>query len=224
MTGEDSGLPDFEDSHSSTIETDEVNDSLSANGAVDRDPTTVGDFTARVRIRDAALKHFAEDGYDRTTIRAIAQTAGVSHGMLRHHFGSKLALRAACDDYVFEVLHQRNSLALAKSPIGDLAQTSRKFWQYAARSLVDGSQTAAPMFNEMVMQTEQMLLDEDPRGIGQRACTGRIRAALLTAVSSVIPLFHEHLSRALGVDVLTPEGDRLVALALIDIFASRARD
>ena len=40
-------------------------------------------------IREAALEHFARDGYDRATIRAIAQTAGVSPGPLRHHYGSK---------------------------------------------------------------------------------------------------------------------------------------
>src|SRR6202035_1180593 len=64
-----------------------------SGGATDEE-RTLGDVTARVRIRNAALKHFAEEGYERTTIRAIARTAGVSHGMLRHHYGSKNELRA----------------------------------------------------------------------------------------------------------------------------------
>ena len=54
------------------------------------------DLTARARIRDAALLHFGEQGFDRATIREIARTAGVSSGLVRHHFGSKQALREAC--------------------------------------------------------------------------------------------------------------------------------
>src|ERR1017187_2273073 len=70
------------------------------------------DLTARARIREAALEHFARDGYDRATIRGIANTAGVSPGLLRHHYGSKDALREACDNYVFEILHRVNAQLL----------------------------------------------------------------------------------------------------------------
>ena len=55
------------------------------------------DLTARARIRDAALHEFGEKGYDGATIRGIAARAGVSSGLLRHHFGSKQELRDACD-------------------------------------------------------------------------------------------------------------------------------
>lgn len=34
-----------------------------------------------------------------------------------------------------------------------------------------------------------------------------------------IPLLHEHVSRALGADMFEPEGDRVMALALLDIYA-----
>lgn len=51
------------------------------------------DLTARARIRDAALKHFTESGFAKATIRDIARTAGVSPGLVRHHFGSKEGLR-----------------------------------------------------------------------------------------------------------------------------------
>ncbi|MGH3750942.1 MAG: helix-turn-helix domain-containing protein, partial [Micromonosporaceae bacterium] len=51
------------------------------------------DLTARARIRDAALRLFAERGIGPATIRDIAKAAGVSSGLVRHHFGSKEALR-----------------------------------------------------------------------------------------------------------------------------------
>ena len=43
----------------------------------------------RARILDAAARLFAETGYERTTIRAIAAAAGVDAGLVMHYFGSK---------------------------------------------------------------------------------------------------------------------------------------
>jgi AcrR family transcriptional regulator len=41
------------------------------------------------RILDAATQVFFSDGYDRTTIRAVAAAAGVDAGLVMHYFGSK---------------------------------------------------------------------------------------------------------------------------------------
>src|SRR3712207_8086528 len=46
------------------------------------------DLTGRARIRDAAIRRFAVDGFG-TSVRAIAADAGVSPGLVIHHFGSK---------------------------------------------------------------------------------------------------------------------------------------
>ncbi|QEI05946.1 helix-turn-helix transcriptional regulator [Pigmentiphaga aceris] len=46
----------------------------------------------RAAILDAALAAFAERGYARATMRDIAQRAGVTHGLVQRHFGSKEAL------------------------------------------------------------------------------------------------------------------------------------
>ena len=52
------------------------------------EPVTKSDRT-RALIRDVALKSFRERGYDATTIRLIAQEAGVSVGTTHYHFASK---------------------------------------------------------------------------------------------------------------------------------------
>ncbi|QFY05718.1 TetR family transcriptional regulator [Nonomuraea phyllanthi] len=41
------------------------------------------------RILEAARRSFAELGYERTTIRAVAAAAGVNGGLVMHYFGSK---------------------------------------------------------------------------------------------------------------------------------------
>ena len=44
------------------------------------------------RILDAATTVFVADGYERTTIRAVASAAGVDAGLVMHYFGSKQEL------------------------------------------------------------------------------------------------------------------------------------
>ena len=44
------------------------------------------------RILDAAAQAFLTDGYERTTIRAVASAAGVDAGLVMHYFGSKQEL------------------------------------------------------------------------------------------------------------------------------------
>ncbi|MGI5326146.1 TetR/AcrR family transcriptional regulator [Actinomadura nitritigenes] len=48
----------------------------------------------QARILGHARRLFAERGYDRTTIRAVAGAAGVDPGLVMHYFGSKAGLFA----------------------------------------------------------------------------------------------------------------------------------
>jgi AcrR family transcriptional regulator len=52
------------------------------------DPLSKSERT-RARIRAAALRSFRDEGYDATTIRRIAEAAGVSVGTTNYHFASK---------------------------------------------------------------------------------------------------------------------------------------
>jgi TetR/AcrR family transcriptional regulator, regulator of cefoperazone and chloramphenicol sensitivity len=178
------------------------------------------DLTARARIREAALERFAVDGYERATIRCIAKTAGVSPGLLRHHYGSKAELRKVCDDYVLEMVRGVNAQLLDDPQrSARTQQVSKRFGPYIARSLVDGSPTAGAIFDEMVTLTEQWIERADEDRSDPPKVDRRVRASLVTAMAVGIPLLHEHVSRALGVDMFAPEGDRLVALGLLDIYS-----
>jgi AcrR family transcriptional regulator len=52
----------------------------------------------RAAILDAALVVIARSGFAGTTLRDVAAEAGVAHGLLRHHFGTREALLAAAFD------------------------------------------------------------------------------------------------------------------------------
>jgi AcrR family transcriptional regulator len=61
------------------------------------------DLTAVARIRNAALERFARDGAAGTTIRDVAKTAGVSPGLVQHHYKTKADLEQAVNEYVLQV-------------------------------------------------------------------------------------------------------------------------
>lgn len=54
---------------------------------------------AKAAILRAARERFAEDGYDRATIRAIAADAGIDPAMVMRYFGSKDQLFTAATDF-----------------------------------------------------------------------------------------------------------------------------
>ncbi|HXY64228.1 MAG TPA: helix-turn-helix domain-containing protein [Mycobacterium sp.] len=65
--------------------------------------TSAEDLSSRARLRDAAVRLFAERGVAGTSVRDIAEAAGVTAGLITHHFGSKERLKAAVDELMIEV-------------------------------------------------------------------------------------------------------------------------
>lgn len=55
-----------------------------------------GESGTRDAILDAARRRFAEAGFEKTTIRAIARDASVDPALIHHFFGTKQELLAAC--------------------------------------------------------------------------------------------------------------------------------
>lgn len=181
------------------------------------------DLTARARIRDAALLHFGEHGFDRATIRGIAETAGVSSGLVRHHFGSKQALREACDAHLASVIRRLNNQVRSESTTSRVNQVAGAraamgpYQRYMARALAEGSATA--LFDVMVELSEQWLADADTARPDPPGVDRHTRAAVITAMALSVSVLHEHLSRAIGLEVFSPDGDLLLARTLIDIYS-----
>lgn len=181
------------------------------------------DLTARARIRNAAVRYFTEYGFDRATIRDIARAAGVSPGLVRHHFGSKDQLRKACDAYALDALHAYAERALTDEGLNDPRTTGEArdllhpYQLYLARALIDESEAAARIFDEMVAVTEQYLQRIDKQRPDPPVADTRARAAVMVAMALGVPAFQAHISRSIGTDILSPEGDRRVVLASLDI-------
>ncbi|MEH3139850.1 MAG: helix-turn-helix domain containing protein [Mycobacterium kyogaense] len=74
-----------------------------------------GGFTNHERIRDAALELFSKRGASSVTLRDVADTAGVSVGLVQHYFGSKDRLIEAIDGHVLTVVATGLSAPLPES-------------------------------------------------------------------------------------------------------------
>ena len=181
------------------------------------------DLTARARMRDAAIRLFAERGIDGTTVRDIAREAGVSPGLLRHHFGSKEALREACDAYALDRLVRIKEELVFDDKFANptflpsVHPTVVLLYQYLTRALLDNSPAAAAMFDDMVTLTEQWVHKMAPEVTDDH----RAFAAVLVGMQSGLLAMHEHVSRALGVDMFTAQGHTRLAGALVDFYTNQ---
>lgn len=181
------------------------------------------DLTARARIRDAALQEFAERGFEGATIRGIAEAAGVSPGLVQHHFGSKDGIRRACDDAVLELV-RRKIAAVRDGEITDpsflatLYAAALPLVRYLARAIVDGSPAAASLVDELVAGTEQYLHTTWPERFPVGSPRTRDAATVLVAQSAGALVLHEHVARQMGLepwkDILSPR----IGLAQIDAY------
>ncbi|GAA4815052.1 helix-turn-helix domain-containing protein [Tomitella cavernea] len=61
-----------------------------------------GDLTAKARVRNAALELFGEQGEQRVSLRKVASHAGVTLGLVQHHYKTKDGLREAVEQLVVD--------------------------------------------------------------------------------------------------------------------------
>lgn len=177
-------------------------------------------------IRDAALKQFAEHGFKGATVRSIAHEAGVSVGLLQHHFPTKQALREACDEAVLDVFQQQLMQSVDDNALTNpdvmaaLYTASTPLIRYLARAMVDGSPAAAHVFAEMTATTEAFLSTRWPERFPPDSPKAHDRAAVMTAMHLGTIVLHEHLAAQFGVDPLEREHSPQIGLAIFDIYSA----
>ena len=121
-------------------------------------------MTTAARIRDAAIELFGARGFE-VGVRAIAEAAGVSPGLVIHHFGSKDGLRKACDDYIAEEIRSEKSEAIRSTDAATwLAQVAEieayaPMMAYLVRSMQTGGELARHLWQTMIRNTESYLDD-----------------------------------------------------------------
>lgn len=184
------------------------------------------DATTRSRIRDAALLLFGRAGYHATTVRAIATEAGVSAGLVIHHFGTKERLRDACDDEVVREI-VGDAASLGESDLGATIEewladsdTFRPALDYLVRMLTDGTDAGGHLFDQLVARTERMLAEGSANGSMHGSSDPRVLAVVVASYGLMPLLLEKHVNRALGQPMLTAEGMRRLSVPVIELYTN----
>lgn len=120
------------------------------------------DRTTRARIRDAAVECFGEKGFG-VTVRAIADRASVSPGLVIHHFGSKAKLRKTCDEYVRQVIYEAKKESLSRPGADGMIRSLRAVDQrsgllaYLFRAMQEGGELSRHLYEAMVADVQSYL-------------------------------------------------------------------
>jgi TetR/AcrR family transcriptional regulator, regulator of cefoperazone and chloramphenicol sensitivity len=192
--------------------------------------STADDLTTRARIRDAAIGLFGREGFARATVRSVAAEAGVSPGLVIHHFGSKAGLRDACDEHV---LSQTATQGREKTDPGSTGRLIQDYLNnphdyaneiaYIRQSLSDESDAGDAFFDGVVSQTEDIIHTGIQAGTIRVFENVRAIAVVIASNSLSMLILGRHVSRALGTPVAEPHGIgpellRHLTLPALDIY------
>lgn len=174
------------------------------------DSAPADDRTTKARIRDSAIECFAEYGVADTTARKVATAAGVSAGLVLHHFKSMEGLRIACDEHVAAVIRHYKDETLSAGPQLDLFAALRDFDSgpmigYLARVLTDDSAVVAKLVDNMVSDAEVYMEHGVESGMLQPTDDPRSRATVVALWFLGALVMHRHMKRLLGIDLTDPD-------------------
>lgn len=182
------------------------------------------DATAAARIREAAIVRFGRRGFDRTSIREIAADAGVSPALVIHHFGSKDALRVACD----EALVNQLMADKAQTTAPGIAETMREwidhperfgaYIDYFATMLADGSEGGNRLFDRMLRETTAMLERGVADGTMHPSLDPEMRAVMITLNGLAPLLLRDQVARVLGTPLASTAAVRRMTMPTLELY------
>ena len=183
---------------------------MGSTEAQEAETAAIDDRTTRAKIRDAAIVCFAENGLTGTTARKVATAAGVSPGLVIHHFGTMDGLRAECDEHVALTIRNFKYEAIDEGPNLDVlaalrGATKAPLMGYLAAVLGDDSPIVNRLVDDLVADAEGYIEHGVDTGMVRPSPNPGGRAAVLTLWSLGAVVMHRHLKRILGVDLTDPD-------------------
>lgn len=175
-------------------------------------------MTARARIREAAIVGFGRNGFSATSIREVAAAAGISAGLVIHHFGGKDGLRRACDDRILELLEKKSTGA--PEAVGEVVARLGDYSPYLARMIGDGSDAGNELFDRILAESRAMIVAGVKNGT-VRDVGDPPTVALVVTIQSLAPLLlNTQVLRVLGEGRTTGEVLRAIAAPTAKIYTS----
>lgn len=169
------------------------------------------------------MRRFADEGFARATVRAIAADAGVSPALVMHHFGSKEGLRAACDDRVRAIFVQAQTATREGGPAGgmsavmSLSEEALAMASYLARLSAEGIPGATTLFAQLIATTAESMDQLVAAGVARPSADPQMRAAVLFCLRAGAILLADAVAEATGSDVREAPGLTRLARATLEI-------
>jgi AcrR family transcriptional regulator len=123
------------------------------------DGLDVEEHSSVERIRTAALRSFATHGTSATSLRMVAAAAGVSVGLVQHHFENKAGLIKAVDDHVLGLVIAAIAPPVPGPPADSIAEMGNRVTRivaehpdivdYLGHALIDGSPLGTTIFDTL---------------------------------------------------------------------------
>ena len=186
----------------------------------------VHDLTGRARIRDAAIRRFGVEGFG-ASLRSIAADAGVSPALVIHHFGSKDALHAACDEHVLRTIREAEQESLfGTGPVDFVGQMATldsfaPLVGYLVQGLLAGGTMAATLLTRLTEDAEVYLADGVASGRLRPSRDPKARAAYLVdvGIGAMLAFLRRHPAPADGdYRALLREYADAVALPALELY------
>ncbi|AXY49354.1 TetR family transcriptional regulator (plasmid) [Rhodococcus ruber] len=173
------------------------------------------DLTAKAKIRNAALELFGAEGEDGTSMRAIATAAGVTVGLLVHHFGTKDGIRDAVEDLVVDhfveaIAHAeqqgspRDVAAARNHAVAEMLDSHPEVVNYMRRALLEPSGTRGDLLVKLTELTRREVTTMRRAGV---ASTSREESSQIieTMIQQVGRLFLQPMVDAMWEHLTPPD-------------------
>lgn len=180
------------------------------------------DLTSRARLRDAAIEMVAAG--ETPTARGVAERAGLSPGLIRHHFGSMDALVSECDSHVAALVRRSKEKGIAQGASADVLALFRETGNthvlgYLARRLGASSPQIDALVDQMAADAAGYIQTSIDDGLLKPLPDVEPAARMLTLYALGSLVLHEHMERLIGIDITA--GDLSAEPGFVDYIAAQ---
>ncbi|WP_394939752.1 TetR family transcriptional regulator [Psychromicrobium sp. YIM B11713] len=183
------------------------------------------DLSTPAKIRDAAVRCFADSGFQKTSVRSIASAAGVSPGLIIHHFGSKDGLREACDEFILNKVltkaNEESSLQGFQSVLQNHLNNPGEFdleVSYLRRAVSEDSPMGHKVITLVIDETEAVIRAGIADGTMNPSSDARALAVFVAMTSLAMLTMSEQINEALDAPGFNQAMTNRIAIPALELF------
>lgn len=202
---------------------------VTAGSQKSADAAGPAELTARAQIRDAAMKLFAAEGVEATSMKMIAEAADKSVGLVQHYFGTKARLVEVINEHALQVVRRFLDEVPARNPtdgdtldyLGDqftqLGVQHTDVLDYCCRALIHGDELGAEVFDTFydISESHYRLFNQRGMLVPNLDVVPSVILPVLMRIS--IFILREQIERKLDMSLLSSAGIRRMDAATTQV-------